>query len=88
MATYLAEYCNTNDKHVRVFCYNNYRFVVTGSMFGMQQHACVSFFLGGSKFVNGLGALFGDFKTLFLTGNKENLATEFLGIWIIFPSFT
>ena len=65
------EYWKANDKHICVFCHNNHVYIVTGSMFGVKQCACVSFFLGGSKFINDLRAIFSDFETLFPTCNEE-----------------
>ena len=56
-----------NDKHICVLCHNNHGSIVTGSMFGVKQHACVSFFLWGSKFINDLRAIFSDYETLLPT---------------------
>ena len=54
-----------NDKRICVLCHNNHGSIVTGSMFGVKQYACVSFFLGGSKFINDFRAILSDFETLF-----------------------
>ena len=79
------EYCETNDKHICVFCHTNHGSIVSGSMFGVKQHACVSFFFGGSKFINDLVAILNDFETLFLTCNEEKFAAKLLWVWIISP---
>ena len=65
------EYWNAIDKHICVFCHSNHVYIVTGSMLGVKQRACVSFFFGGSKFINSLRAIFSDFETLVPTFNEE-----------------
>ena len=83
--TYLIEYWKANDKHICILCHNNHGSIVTGSMFGVKQHSCVSFFLGGSKFINGIRVIFSGFETLFPTCNDESFASKLLWVWIISP---
>ena len=73
-----------NDKHACVVCHNDHGSIATGSMFGVKQHAYVSVFLGGSKFINDLWAILCDFGTLFPTCNEDKFSAEFLWVWIIF----
>ena len=54
-------------------------------MFGVTQRACVSFFLGGSNFINDIKAFLSDFETLFPTCNEEQFAAKLLWVWIISP---
>ena len=83
--TYMMEYWKANDKHICVFCYNKHGSIVTGSMFGVKQHVCVSFILSGSKFINDIRAILSDFETLFPICHEKKFAAKLLWIYIIYP---